>query len=66
MPLYDKYSDKTLRACKDINLDIFKGETYLFRGESSLPNKSDKVYWGTDNYYWNPKSPILMPPTDRL
>jgi len=66
MPLYDKYSDKTLSACKDINLDIFKGETYLFRGEPSLSNKSDKVDWGTDNYYWNPKSPALIPPTDRL
>jgi len=59
MPLYDKYSDKTLSACRDINLDIFKGEP-------SLPNKSDKVEYGIDNYYWNPKSPILMPPTDRL
>lgn len=59
MPLYDKYSDKTLSSCRDINLDIFKGEP-------SLPNKSDKVEYGIDNYYWNPKSPILMPPTDRL
>ena len=59
IPLYDKYSDKTISACRDINLDLFRGETFV-------PLKSDKVYWGTDNYYWNPKSPILIPPTDRI
>ena len=59
IPLYDKYSDKTISACRDINLDLFRGETFL-------PLKSDKVDWGTDNYYWNPKSPILIPPTDRI
>tara|TARA_B100000424_G_C22852806_1_gene454666 strand:- start:18 stop:599 length:582 start_codon:yes stop_codon:yes gene_type:complete len=56
IPLYDKYSDKTISACRDINLDLFRGETFI-------PLKSD---WGTDNYYWNPKSPILIPPTDRI
>ena len=59
IPLYDKYSDKTISACRDINLDLFRGETFV-------PLKSDKVDWGTDNYYWNPKSPILIPPTDRI
>lgn len=59
IPLYDKYSDKTISACRDINLDLFRGETFV-------PLKSDKVDWGTDNYYWNPKSPILMRPTDRI
>ena len=59
MPLYDKYSDKTISACRDINLDLFRGETYI-------PLKSDKVDWGTDNFYWNPKSPGLIPPTDRI
>lgn len=59
IPLYDKYSDKTISACRDINLDLFRGETFV-------PLKSDKVDWGTDNYYWNPKSPILMRPIDRI
>ena len=59
IPLYDKYSDKTISACRDINLDLFRGETFV-------PLKSDKVDWGTDNYYWNPKSPILIPSTDNL
>tara|TARA_B100000780_G_scaffold276350_1_gene244743 strand:- start:953 stop:1558 length:606 start_codon:yes stop_codon:yes gene_type:complete len=27
--LYDKYSDKTISACKDVNLDLFRGETYM-------------------------------------
>ena len=59
IPLYNKYSDKTISACRDINLDLFRGETFI-------PLKSDKVDWGTDNYYWNPKSPILIPPKDRI
>ena len=59
IPLYDKYSDKTISACRDINLDLFRGETFV-------PLKSDKVDWGTDNYYWNPNSPVLMRPTDRI
>jgi len=59
IPLYDKYSDKTISACRDINLDLLRGETFV-------PLKSDKVDWGTDNYYWNPKSPILMRPIDRI
>ena len=59
IPLYDKYSDKTISACRDINLDLFRGETFV-------PLKSDKVDWGMDNYYWNPKSPILRPPSDRI
>ena len=25
IPLYDKYSDKTISACRDINLDLFRG-----------------------------------------
>ena len=27
--LYDKYSDKTISACKDVNLNLFRGETYI-------------------------------------
>ena len=27
--LYDKYADKTISACRHINLDLFRGETYI-------------------------------------
>jgi len=27
--LYDKYADKTISACKDVNLNLFRGETYI-------------------------------------
>ena len=59
MPLYDKYSDKTISACINLNLDLFKGETYLHP-------VSNKVDYGIDNYYWNPKPSMLMPSTDGL
>ena len=42
MPLYDKYSDKTVTACRDINLDVFKTYIDIFkthnRYEHSYPD----------------------------
>ena len=52
--LYDKYSDKTISACRDINLDIFKHELYTSKTSN------------TDNYYWNPRSPSLVLPKMEL
>ena len=68
MALYNAYSDKTVSTSREINLDIFKCETY-FPSYDYKPkersyqdiycNRSPRVYLGTDSYYWNPKPPIL-------
>tara|TARA_B110000211_G_C14023497_1_gene528735 strand:- start:810 stop:1493 length:684 start_codon:yes stop_codon:yes gene_type:complete len=75
MALYNAYADKTVSTCREINLDIFKGETYDYKPkEPKEPykpnetkrsyqdiycNRSPRVYLGTDSYYWNPKPPTL-------
>jgi len=68
MTLYNAYADKTVSTSREINLDIFKDETY-FPSYDYKPkersyqdiycNRSPRVNLGTDSYYWNPKPPIL-------
>jgi shikimate kinase len=62
--LYNTYADTTISTCREINLDVFKGETYLPRYDKPsyqdiYCNRSPRVYLGNDTYYWNPISPIL-------
>jgi shikimate kinase len=68
MALYNAYADKTVSTSREINLDIFKSETY-FPSYDYKPkkrsyqdiycNRSPRVNLGTDSYYWNPKPPTL-------
>jgi shikimate kinase len=70
MVLYNAYADKTISTSREINLDIFKSETYVptydYKPNDTKPsyqdiycNRSPRVYLGTDSYYWNPKPPTL-------
>lgn len=75
LPLYDKYADKTLSACRSINLDIFRGETYIPTKNKStyhdlysnnvwfvpIDQKNKRVTYDKDNYFWSRESPILEP-----
>lgn len=57
LPLYDKYSDKTISACRDINLDLFRGETYYPRDINLHYNEKKLNYYDNydkDDYFWNP------------
>ena len=66
IPLYDKYSDKTVSACRKINLDIFrhKKTTYqdLYANKLWIPSVPkehilDKPGTYTYDYYkWSPSS----------
>ena len=60
MALYNAYADKTVSTSREINLDIFKSETYDYKPSyhTLYCNKSPRIDYGTDSY-WNPKSPIL-------
>lgn len=92
--LYDIYSYKTIsvnnKDIHEINLDLFKGETYLpsydykfydpynSHKEMSYVERYGNKLWPVtmitkeeknvnfyDNYYWNPKSPVLEPTTSK-
>jgi shikimate kinase len=64
--LYDKYSNRTLSGCRTINLDVFKGETYLHRKIKNptyqeyynnrwwVVQPDNKIKHGIHDYYWNP------------
>ena len=71
MPLYDKYSDKTLSACRKINLDVFKGETFF--PQYKKPTYQDlyanhlwkptfTVETKQRSYYWNHTPSYVSPP----
>ena len=64
--LYNKYADKTISSCRDIHLDRFKeGVQYPTYEKSTYQelysNKSPRVKYGVDSYYWNPISPDVKP-----
>ena len=71
MPLYDKYSDKTVTACRKINLDVFKGETFfpqykkptyqdLYANHLWKPTFIDETK--QRSYYWNHTPTYVSPP----
>lgn len=64
--LFNKYADKTISSCRDIHLDRFKeGVQYPTYKTSTYQelygNKSPRVKYGVDSYYWNPISPDVKP-----